>query len=70
MGQRLRKALEMPHLSRSKRNQRVAIAAAVVILGVYLLVWPTVSGMIGGNRPASTSPSAPAAPPHSLGRKK
>lgn len=71
LGERVKKAVEMPRLSRAKRNQRVAIVAMVLLLGVYLLVWPTISGMFGGTS-SSSSPASPraASVPHIPGKKK
>ena len=73
IGARLKKALEMPHVSRAKRNQRVVIVAMVVLMGVYLLVAPLLSDMFGGGRKEGASPAAGAPtspPPHAIGKKK
>lgn len=36
--QRIKKVLSMPHLKRRERNQRVAIGAVVLMLGLYLAI--------------------------------
>ena len=60
MGERVMRTLEMRHLTASERNQRLAIFAAIVALGLYLVV-PSLSGRLGDSSPESSSPSAPAA---------
>ena len=67
VGERISRLIGAPHLSRSKRMQRTAIIAMVVLLGVYLLVWPIVSDMFGNSKPA-VSPGVPS--PRALGKKK
>lgn len=37
-GERIKKFLEMPHLKRRERNQRLAIVGVIVLLGVYLVL--------------------------------
>jgi len=67
LGERIKRVIVAPHMSRSKRNQRLAIVAMVLLLGVYLLVWPVVSGILGGGSKdsASTSPA-----PNNLSKKR
>ena len=68
VGQRIGSLIFAPQLPRSKRNQRVAIIAMVVLLGVYLLVSPMLGDMFGGSR--KDAPPAAAAPTKGLGKKK
>jgi hypothetical protein len=50
--ERLKKYLEMPHLKRRDRNQRVAIVGVMVGLVVYLLVLrPIIDIMFPDTRP-------------------
>lgn len=62
LGERVARAFEMRHLTTSERNQRVTIVVAVVVLGLYLVLRPSLSGPSEGPRGGSFSPSAPAAP--------
>jgi hypothetical protein len=70
-GQRVERLILAPHLTPSKRAQRMAIIAAIVLMGVYLMVSPILSDMFGRKETAPSAAASPAAPPpHALGKKK
>lgn len=38
LAKRIKKLLEMPHLKRRERNQRIAIGAVILMLGLYVAI--------------------------------
>ena len=58
LGERISRFVGAPHLARSQRMQRTAIIAMIVLLGVYLIIWPIVSELFGGGNREFTSPPA------------
>ena len=51
LGLRLREILEMPRLTRAERNQRLAIAAALLAFALFLLLRPMINGLTSSKRP-------------------
>jgi hypothetical protein len=76
LGERITRLVAAPDLPHSKRMQRMAIIAMIVLLGVYLVVWPIFSDMFsGGTRQAASptvsgAPNSTSPPAHALGKKK
>ena len=68
LGERIARLTGSAHLSRSQRMQRTAIITMIVLLGVYLIVWPIFSEMLGGGAKTTTSPGVAAQ--NALGRRK
>lgn len=67
---RIIKYLEMPHLNRRDRNQRVAIAGVVMFMVVYLLVLrPLIDIMFPASQSKQTK-SAPASGSTGIANKK
>jgi hypothetical protein len=75
VGERISRLIAAPHISRSKRMQRTAIITMVLLLGVYLIIWPIFSDMFGGGTREAASPTSAGAPntnsppAHALGKK-
>ena len=63
--ERIQKYLEMPHLRRSDRNQRLALAGVILLLAVYLVVVRPLLNLI---LPASTPSQTQAGPAPKPGR--
>jgi len=60
LGQRIKKYLEMPHLKRRERNQRVAIVGVMIGLVVYLFVLrPLIDLILPDTRPKQAQSGPP-----------